>query len=421
MHFGGSRPRPPTSTRMGRASGTPRSRRSRSLPRTAPNSLSAILTRWPRSWTSGSAPTCARPGTSRVSTRCHARAPTCRTISTRGSWSCPPSIRTARSPAARPSGGADYSRSRGNTPRLYRNTLVFLAADKVRLQDLDEAVRRFLAWESILAEKESLNLDPHQVRQAETQKQAADSAMTARLPEAYQWLLVPEQGNPQAPITWQAIRLSGGEAIAVRASKRLRSDESLVTSLGSTILRKHLEDVPLWRGEHVAVKQLVEDFARYLYLPRLAGPEVLVQAIRDGLALLTWQTDTFAYAESYDEGAARYRGLRGGQVVSLSAESAGVLVRPDVARQQMDAETRCRSRRGGGGETGAGAGVLQPDASRVNRRSTRCGRGPAASPVPRHRAARSRARRPRCEPHRRRGDRAPRGAGGRGGHGHPRD
>ena len=57
--------------------------------------------------------------------------------------------------------------SRGNTPRLYRNTLVFLAADKVRLQDLDEAVRRFLAWKSILAEKEALNLDPHQVRQAE--------------------------------------------------------------------------------------------------------------------------------------------------------------------------------------------------------------------------------------------------------------
>ena len=97
-----------------------------------------------------------------------------------------------------------------------------------------------------------------------------------------------------------------------------------MTSLGSTILRKHLDDVPLWRGDHVAVKQLVEDFARYLYLPRLAGSEVLVQAIRDGVALLTWQSDTFAYAESYDEGGARYRGLRGGQMVSLSAESAGL-------------------------------------------------------------------------------------------------
>ena len=86
--------------------------------------------------------------------------------------------------------------------------------------------------------------------------------------------------------------------LAVRASKKLRSDELLVGSLGSTILRKHLDEVPLWRGDHVAVKQLVDDFARYLYLPRVAGPEVLVQAIRDGLALLTWRADTFGYAES---------------------------------------------------------------------------------------------------------------------------
>jgi hypothetical protein len=59
--------------------------------------------------------------------------------------------------------------NRGNTPRLFGNTLVFLALDKVRLQDLDEAIRRFLAWRSILDEREGLNLDPFQVRQAETQ------------------------------------------------------------------------------------------------------------------------------------------------------------------------------------------------------------------------------------------------------------
>ena len=64
-----------------------------------------------------------------------------------------------------------------------------------------------------------------------------------------------------------------------------------------------------------------------------------MQAIRDGVALLTWQSETFAYAESHDEGAARYRGLRGGQVVSLSAESAGLLVKPDLAQRQMDSET----------------------------------------------------------------------------------
>src|SRR5262249_17409409 len=91
--------------------------------------------------------------------------------------------------------------------------------------------------------------------------------------------------------------------------------------------------------------------ARYLYLPRLAGPEALMQAVRAGLALLTWQTDTFAYAESYDEAARRYRGLRGGQVVAMTPEDAGLLVKPDIARRQLAAEVR-RTR-----PTGTGTGV----------------------------------------------------------------
>ncbi len=274
--------------------------------------------------------------------------------------------------------------SRGNAPRLYRNTLVFLAADKVRLQDLDEAVRRFLAWESILAEKEALNLDPHQVRQAETQKQAADGAVTARVPETYQWLLVPEQVNPQAAITWQAIRLSGSEALAVRASKKLRHDESLVLSLGSTILRKHLDGVPLWRGDHVAVKQLVEDFARYLYLPRIAGPEVLVQAIRDGVTLLTWQSDTFAYAESHDESAGRYPGLCGGQIVSLSADSTGVVVKPEVARRQMEAEAPAAAGSyPAGGEAGTGAASPGGEGASAGDTGTTAGAPAATKALPR--------------------------------------
>src|SRR5271166_648709 len=228
--------------------------------------------------------------------------------------------------------------SRGNAPRLYRNTLVFLAADKVRLQDLDEALRRYLAWSSIVAEKEKLNLDPHQVRQAETQLKAADGAVIARLPETYQWLLVPEQPTPKAPMTWEAYRLTGADALATRVSKKLRTGELLVASLGSTILRKHLDEVPLWRGDNVAVKQLVDDFARYIYLPRLAGPEVLARSIRDGVALLTWRADAFAYAESYDELAARYRGLQAAQRANVTSDSAGLVVKPDVAWRQLDAE-----------------------------------------------------------------------------------
>jgi len=229
--------------------------------------------------------------------------------------------------------------TRGNRPRLYRNTLVFLAADKTRLQDLDEAARKYLAWVSILTEQKDLNLSPFQVTQAETQRTAADSTVTARLPETYLWLLVPGQATPQASITWEALRLSGTDALAMRASKKLRSDELYLTSFSSTRLKMELDRVPLWRGDHVEVKQLVEDFARYLYLPRLKDPSVLLQAVGDGMNLLTWLQDSFAFADSFDEAAGRYQGLRAGQLVTLvDAQAPGLVVKADVASRQLDAE-----------------------------------------------------------------------------------
>jgi len=240
---------------------------------------------------------------------------------------------------------------RGNTPRLYRNALVFLAADKIRLQDLDEAARKYLAWESILSEKDKLDLSPLQVKQAESQKTAIDSVVSARLPETYQWLLVPVQTTPQSAIEWQAMRLSGQDALAVRASKKLKGDELLITGFAATRLRMELDRVPLWRGNHVGVKQLLDDFATYLYLPRLSDEGVLVNAIRDGLARLTWQSETFAYAESWDEQKQQYKGLQIGQSVRVLIDGRSLLVKPEVAVKQMEAEKK---------EAGAvpGTGVL---------------------------------------------------------------
>jgi predicted AAA+ superfamily ATPase len=256
--------------------------------------------------------------------------------------------------------------NRGNTPRIYRNTLVFLAADKTRLHDLDEAARKVLAWQSILADEAHLGLTTHQKAQVTQQMAAADSAATARLPETYQWLLVPTQNTPQAAVTWEALRLSGTDALAVRASKKLRTDELYLTSFAPTRLRMELDRIPLWRGHHVAVKQLVEDFARYLYLPRLKDPAVLLHAISDGVNLMVWQ-DAFGLADRYDETAARYLGLRGGTLVHLAdAHSPALVVKPDVALKQMDAERNVSEptgtgagpgdNTGGGAETGNGAG-----------------------------------------------------------------
>ena len=54
-----------------------------------------------------------------------------------------------------------------------------------------------------------------------------------------------------------------------------------------------LDQIPLWRGgSAVRVSQLADDFARYLYLPRLRDTEALLDAIRDGVSLMTWERGT---------------------------------------------------------------------------------------------------------------------------------
>ena len=264
--------------------------------------------------------------------------------------------------------------NRGNTPRLFRNTLVFLAVDQTRLQDLDEAIRRWLAWSSILQDKETLNLDPHQVRQAEAQLKSEDGAVVGRLPEAYQWLLVPVQSTPQSAVEWQALRLTGQDPLAVRASKKLRSEELLVPVLAGTRLRLELDRVPLWRGNHVEIRQLADHFARYLYLPRLAGPEILIRAIQDGLGLLLWTDESFAYADAFDEATSRYRGLRcGREVPLLDPASDGLLVKPEVAIAQQNAEPAAAA-------TGAGVAETVPTGSAGSHAAEGTSPGPTPTP-----------------------------------------
>src|SRR5262249_37035585 len=122
--------------------------------------------------------------------------------------------------------------------------------------------------------------------------------------------------------------------------------------MAGSVLRMELDKVPLWRGEHVAIKQLVDDFARYVYLPRLADSQVLLDGIGDGLSLLTWEHDTFAYADSHDEVQGRYRGLRAGTRMMLD-RSTGLLVKSEAARRQMDSEMPKVSSPGVAVDTGA--------------------------------------------------------------------
>jgi hypothetical protein len=223
-------------------------------------------------------------------------------------------------------------------PRAYRNMLVFLAPDKARLEELREAARLFLAWDSIVQDHEELNLDAQQRRHAETQRRNFEEAVAQRIGETFIWLLTPRQEAANPEVVWEQSRVTGSDPIPIRVSRKLQQEESLISEYSGTRLRIDLNHVPLWRGDHVSTQQLWSDYAQYLYLPRLRDQSVLTDAIGRGVSSITWEQDAFAYADAFDEASERYSGLVAGSHPTVVVDSRSVVVKPDVARAQLEAD-----------------------------------------------------------------------------------
>jgi hypothetical protein len=234
--------------------------------------------------------------------------------------------------------GEEILHQRGSSPRYYKNTLVFLASDKSNLEILEKNVAQYLAWDSIVADKDALNLDVSQSKQANTKRDQSDRDVSTILNQTYQWLLVPEQPDPQGGIRWTDTRLQGDDSPIARASRKLVHEEQLITTYSGSRLRMEALDKYLWRdANHLDLKRLWEYLAQYLYLPRLKNPDVLLRAVHDGVCSRLLQ-ENFGYAEGWDEEKQRYRGLVVFRSITPTLSSENLLVKPDIATRQLEAQ-----------------------------------------------------------------------------------
>jgi hypothetical protein len=229
---------------------------------------------------------------------------------------------------------------RGNANRTYRNTVVYLAADEDRLGELNTAARDYLGWSHVLANEADLDLTQNQKNQAAQRRTQADQTVTARLLQTFTWALVPAQPDPGAPFLIRETKVEGqSDALADRVSRRLGNDGDLSTRQAAATIRLAIGKVPqIWKGGHVALGTLWGLYSQYPYMPRLRDRRVLDEGIID--LPMIWQTDAFALATGYDQEANRYIGLwtpDDKQAVPATTDSL-LLVRPDIAARQRDAE-----------------------------------------------------------------------------------
>lgn len=229
-----------------------------------------------------------------------------------------------------------FLNKRGTNARIHKNSLVFLAPEVDRVDVLLNAVRQRMAWESILANKDSLNLDQHNIKVAESRVSQSKQTVADAIREAYRWILVPTQEPGSAQIELEAILMNGDGTLAERVTKKADSGEFVVRTFSPSLLRLQIDRLNLWRDKsYVPLDVLTGYFSQYAYMPKVTQPRVVMDCVWHLDEVLSIELDGFAYADAYEDG--RFTGLTTSKPAAV--RQGGLLVAPKAAAEQIQQDT----------------------------------------------------------------------------------
>lgn len=227
---------------------------------------------------------------------------------------------------------------RGDQPRQRRNRLIFLAPDYDSLGRLRESAKTYLAWKSISDDikDQKLNLDMHNIRQAEQALNDSKNVLKHSVRDCYKWLLNPfeEMTSGRPALKWEVVSVAmGGSNFLSTIEHKLREEEWVIYEwspihLSNTLKQWYFKD----NQNDVVTRKLLNDFASYLYLPRLASETVLKDTISQGIM----SDEFFGYAQGASDN--RYIGLKIGSPSSVVIDESSVLVERETALKQWRAD-----------------------------------------------------------------------------------
>lgn len=250
-------------------------------------------------------------------------------------------------PKTKDGSGRDFAdelfKFRGSAARQYSNTVVALAADQNRWDEVEESLRSHLAWGQIASAVRELDLTQSQAEHARRRENETRAVVDQRLASAWIWAMFPEQRDGSQPATTTLVKVEGDDPrIAVRAGLRLGRDQVVYTGTSprslSLIFDQYLRS--RWNRGFLAVGELWQYHLQYPYMPRLRDKNVLLDAVRAVMSDAGWSERGFALADDYDEATGDFTGLR----VPFESLEAGLiddgtlLVSPRLAIDQLARE-----------------------------------------------------------------------------------
>jgi len=229
----------------------------------------------------------------------------------------------------------EFLNKRGTNARIHKNSLVFLAPEIDRVDVLLNNVRQRMGWDYILENKESLNLDQHNIRVAESRVAQTKQAVADAIREAYKWILVPTQEPGSADIELETILMNGEGTLAQRVTKKAEAGEFVVKTFSPSLLRMQIDRLGLWRDKpYVPVQTVAGYFSQYVYMPKVTDPKIVVDAVWRLDEVISVELDSFAYAEGLEND--RFIGLT--MTAPTDVHQSGLLVDPRVAEEQIAQE-----------------------------------------------------------------------------------
>ena len=224
-------------------------------------------------------------------------------------------------------------------PRTHRNLLVFVAASTDRLSELHSVARQFLAWKSI--NEEELDSE-HQRKQAQTKEAEMSQQVDSLIEETFIHVLTPRQKAGEAEIIWDMTVARARGEIAERVSKKLESEEKLISQYSGIRVRMDLEKFKLWgqsngttdNRQAILLGDLWKYYASLPYLPRLASANTLLGAINQGAASMSWAQETFGYASGYDVSSDTWVEVAAGE--NISATLRGYVLHSDLVSEYLE-------------------------------------------------------------------------------------